>query len=69
MTTQHEINNAVNVRTVAALHEYRQREYGPPSNPRKVQFYGHFPRRQTALRFRVNQAHVEALVENAGRTA
>lgn len=42
---------------------------GPPSNPRRLNFYGHFKRGADAKRFRVNRAHTEALRENAAREA
>lgn len=42
---------------------------GPPSNPRRLNFYGHYRRGVQAKRFRVNQAHVEALRDDAARGA
>jgi len=40
---------------------------GPPTNPRRVNFYGHFKRGATAKRFHMNQVHSKALRENAAR--
>ena len=42
---------------------------GPPSNPRRVGFYGHFKRGVAAKRFRVNQAHAAALLADSRWTA
>ena len=47
----------------------RESRFGPPSNPRRVNFYGHFPRGKDAKRHRVNQAHERALIEDAVREA
>jgi len=45
----------------------REPNFGPPTNPRRVNFYGHFKRGAQAKRFRVNQAHERALLEDAKR--
>ena len=47
----------------------RESNFGPPSNPRKGGFYGKLRKGQDAKRFRRNQAHVVALVEDAIRDA
>jgi hypothetical protein len=40
---------------------------GPPSNPRRLNFYGHFRRGAQVRRYRINQAHEAALREDAAR--
>lgn len=40
---------------------------GPPSSPRKLTFYGHFPHGKAAKRYRITLLHEEALEENARR--
>lgn len=38
---------------------------GPPSSPRILTNYGHFPHGKAAKQFRINRLHGEALLENA----
>jgi hypothetical protein len=45
----------------------RDPEFGPPTNPRRVNFYGRLKRGADAKRFRVNRAWDEALVEDHDR--
>ena len=40
---------------------------GPPSNPRKVNWYGRLERGKLAKRYRINRLHAQALVEDAQR--
>lgn len=40
---------------------------GPPSNLRRVNFFGAFRQAPAAKRLRVNRAHVEALTEDVDR--
>lgn len=44
-------------------------EFGPPSNPRRVNFYGHFKRGEAAKKHRINLLHAEALEVDAARDA
>ena len=46
----------------------REFTFGPPSNPRRVNFFGHFSRKLAAKRWRINLLHGQALVEDAARS-
>ena len=50
-------------------HRTRESNFGPPSSPRKGNFYGKLRRGIDAKRFRRNQAHIEALIEDEVRAA
>ena len=39
-------------------------EFGPPTNPRRVNPLGRFKRAKAALKHRVNLAHAEALLQD-----